>query len=206
MLYRAIVFSLSYLLIVSCSHKSNLHSKLSKEDRKHIQYKGTYKVGKPYTIRGVNYVPKEDVKYDQTGFASWYGKKDKFHGKKTANGDVYNSNTLTAAHPSLPMPSLVKVTELASNKAVILMINDRGPFESKRLKRIIDISEKAAELLKIKNKGIAKVRVQYLAKETDKFRQQINLKKAIATKGVKSSCSVNCQVKLVNMKYNLNID
>lgn len=116
---------------------------------------GRYKVGKPYQIAGVWYYPKVDYSYSETGIASWYGPG--FHGKATANGETYNQGDLTAAHRTLPMPSLVKVTNLENGRAVKLRVNDRGPFARGR---IIDVSRRAAELLGFKKAGTAKVRVE----------------------------------------------
>ncbi len=113
------------------------------------------KVGNPYKIAGVWYHPKEDPTYDQTGYASWYGKD--FHGKATANGEVYNMNSLTAAHKTLPMPSYVKVTNLGNNRSIVLRVNDRGPFVAGRL---IDVSRRGAQLLGFQKQGVTRVRIQ----------------------------------------------
>lgn len=122
---------------------------------------GSYKVGKPYKISGAWYHPREDLDYDQTGIASWYGPG--FHGRPTANGERYNQNDLTAAHPTLPMPSLVRVTNLENGRSVDLRINDRGPFSKSR---IIDVSHRAAQLLGFDRQGTAKVRVKVLRDES----------------------------------------
>lgn len=121
----------------------------------------SYKVGKPYTIKGITYTPREDMSYDRTGIASWYGPG--FHGRRTANGEIYDSNALTAAHPTLQMPSVVRVTNLENGRTVDLRINDRGPFADNR---IIDVSKRAAELLGFRKQGTAMVRVQILPEET----------------------------------------
>ncbi len=121
----------------------------------------TYKVGKPYTIKGITYTPREDMSYDRTGIASWYGPG--FHGRRTPNGEIYDSNALTAAHPTLQMPSVVRVTNLENGRSVDLRINDRGPFADNR---IIDVSKRAAELLGFRKQGTAMVRVQILPEET----------------------------------------
>ena len=102
---------------------------------------GAYKVGSPYQIEGTWYYPSEDYSYVEEGTASWYGAD--FHGKRTANGDRYDMNALTAAHPTLPLPSIVNVTNLENGRSVKLTINDRGPFKSKR---IIDISRQGAQV------------------------------------------------------------
>ena len=115
----------------------------------------TYKVGKPYRVAGKIYRPAADPHYDRTGLASWYGTK--FHGRKTANGDVFNMNALTAAHTTLPMPSYVRVTNMDNGRWLILLVNDRGPFVGNRL---IDVSRRAAQLLGFEKKGVTRVRVQ----------------------------------------------
>lgn len=120
---------------------------------------GRYQVGKPYTIRGKKYYPREDPNYSKTGSASWYGPN--FHGRLTANGEVYDQFGLSAAHPTLPLPSYAKVTNLENGSSVTVRINDRGPFSKNR---IIDLSARAAQLLGYEHKGVAKVRVEYVGK------------------------------------------
>jgi rare lipoprotein A len=122
---------------------------------------GGYKVGKPYQISGVWYYPSEDYSYDETGIASWYGPD--FHGKYTANGDVFDQNAVTAAHRTLPMPSIIKVTNLENGRSIEVKINDRGPFAHGR---ILDLSKHAAELLGMDMQGTARVRVQVMADES----------------------------------------
>jgi rare lipoprotein A len=205
---------LAVLLVFSCSILSGCSSgvseaknykKLSKEDPRNTKYKGHYKVGKEYTIKGETYKPKEVKRYSSTGVASWYGSKNGFHGKKTANGDVYNKNLLTAAHRTMSLPSLVEVKNLENGKTLIVMVNDRGPYSHKRE---IDVSEKAADILGFKNKGTAKVKVQYLHQETQEFLKKLGLKtkegSLSSTKLANSKCSVNCHIKLVNLKHGHN--
>ena len=120
---------------------------------------GTYRVGKPYTVAGRIYIPEEDTSYRAEGLASWYG--DDFHGRLTANGEVFDMASLTAAHPTLPMPCYARVTNLGNGKSVIVRVNDRGPYHGNRL---IDVSNKAAELLEFKGNGVARVRVEYVAR------------------------------------------
>src|SRR6201747_1675869 len=120
---------------------------------------GTYRVGKPYTVAGRVYVPEEDTEYREEGLASWYG--DDFHGRLTANGEVFDMASLTAAHPTLPMPCYARVTNLGKGKSLIVRVNDRGPYHGNRL---IDVSNKAAELLEFKGNGVARVRVEYVAR------------------------------------------
>ena len=109
---------------------------------------GTYKVGKPYQIKGIWYHPAEDYAYDESGIASWYGAA--FHGKLTANGETYDMNALTAAHRTLPMPSFVRVTNLENGRSLVLKVNDRGPFAKGR---IIDISRRGSQLLGFQKHG-----------------------------------------------------
>ena len=120
---------------------------------------GTYRVGKPYVVAGRVYVPEEDVNYREEGLASWYG--NDFHGRLTANGEVFDMDSLTAAHPTLPMPCYARVTNLSNGKSLIVRVNDRGPYHGNRL---IDVSNKAAELLEFKGNGVARVRVEYVAR------------------------------------------
>jgi rare lipoprotein A len=120
---------------------------------------GTYRVGKPYMVAGRVYVPEEDAGYRAEGMASWYG--DDFHGRLTANGEVFDMASLTAAHPTLPMPCYARVTNLSNGKSLIVRVNDRGPYHGNRL---IDVSNKAAELLEFKGNGVARVRVEYVAR------------------------------------------
>ena len=118
---------------------------------------GIYKVGNPYKIAGEWYYPRENTKYDNIGIASWYGPK--FQGRRTANGEIFDMNLLTAAHPTLPMPVMVQVTNLENGRSMKLRVNDRGPFKKNRE---IDLSRRAAEILGFKDKGTARVRVKYL--------------------------------------------
>lgn len=120
---------------------------------------GRYQVGKPYKIKGKWYTPQEDPDYVATGKASWYGPN--FHGRLTANGEIYDQYHLSAAHPTLPLPSYVRVTNLHNDRSVVVRVNDRGPFAHNR---IIDLSSKAADLLDFKRNGTADVRVEYVGK------------------------------------------
>ena len=123
--------------------------------------KGDYKVGTPYRIKGKKYYPEVDYAYNKTGIASWYGPN--FHGKMTANGELFNQNDLTAAHKTLPLPSIVRVTNLENGRSLVVRVNDRGPYAHKR---IIDMSKRSAKHLGFKNKGTARVRVQVLEAES----------------------------------------
>lgn len=117
---------------------------------------GYRKIGKPYLIKGVRYVPQHNPDYVEQGVASWYG--DAFHGKKTANGETYDMHALTAAHRTLPLPSYAYVTNLANGRKVLVRINDRGPFKKNR---IIDVSSRVAKELGFTHSGTARVEVRY---------------------------------------------
>jgi rare lipoprotein A len=118
---------------------------------------GRYLVGNPYRVAGKTYVPRDNPGYSAVGLASWYGSS--FHGRKTANGEVYDMNDLTAAHPTLPLPSYARVTNLSNGRSVVVRVNDRGPFKSKR---IIDVSSTVAAVLDFKRAGVARVKVDYV--------------------------------------------
>jgi rare lipoprotein A len=118
---------------------------------------GGYKVGQPYQVAGIWYVPKEQPNYDETGIASWYG--DAFQMKATANGETFDMNQFSAAHTTLPLPSIVEVTNLDNGKTLRVRVNDRGPFVDNR---IIDLSRAAAQQLGYDRKGLARVRVKYI--------------------------------------------
>jgi rare lipoprotein A len=120
---------------------------------------GVYRVGKPYTVAGRTYVPEEDTNYVAEGMASWYG--DDFHGRYTANGEIFDMNSISAAHPTLPLPSYARVTNLRNHRSIIVRINDRGPYAHNR---IIDLSVKTAQLLGFYGHGLAKVKVEYVGR------------------------------------------
>lgn len=115
-------------------------------------------VGKPYQIKGKWYYPQHDPTYKRVGQASWYGSD--FHGRLTANGEIYDMNLLTAAHPTMPLPSYARVTNLENGSSIIVRVNDRGPFMKDR---IIDLSKRAAIILGYVNAGVTNVKVEYLA-------------------------------------------
>jgi rare lipoprotein A len=120
---------------------------------------GVYKIGKPYEIAGTWYYPHEQPDYDETGIASWYGPT--FYGKRTADGEIFDADALTAAHRTLPLPVNVRVTDLQNGRSLIVRVNDRGPFARGR---IIDLSERAAKLLGFYEQGTARVRVTYIGR------------------------------------------
>ncbi|QEE12217.1 septal ring lytic transglycosylase RlpA family protein [Bartonella krasnovii] len=120
--------------------------------------RGRATVGKPYQIKGKWYYPEHDPTYARVGEASWYGSD--FHGRLTANGEIYDMNLLTAAHPTMPLPSYARVTNLKNGSSLIVRVNDRGPFMKDR---IIDLSKQAATILGYVDRGVADVKVEYIA-------------------------------------------
>lgn len=120
---------------------------------------GVYRIGKPYRVGDRVYVPEENPNYRAEGLASWYGPN--FHGRQTANGEVFDMHSVSAAHPTLPMPCYVRVTNLGNGRSMIVRVNDRGPYHSNR---IIDISVKAADMLGFSKHGVARVRVEFVSR------------------------------------------
>jgi rare lipoprotein A len=118
---------------------------------------GNYHVGQPYMVAGRTYVPQYDPHYKAVGMASWYG--DDFHGRYTANGEIFDLNGISAAHPTMPLPSYARVTNLANGRSLVVRVNDRGPYAANR---IIDLSVEAAKLLDFYNRGTTWVRVEYV--------------------------------------------
>lgn len=120
---------------------------------------GAYQIGKPYQVSGLTYTPREEPGYDRVGSASWYG--ELFHGRRTANGEIYDMDRLSAAHPTLPLPVYARVTNLNNGRSLVVRINDRGPYARDR---VIDLSRRSAELLGFRSHGTATVRVKYLGR------------------------------------------
>jgi len=161
--FVTVIVFVSILILQGCSSLYNDDS----------NYRGHYKVGQPYQINKIKYYPEAVETYKETGLASWYGPG--FHGNVTANGETFNQRRLTAAHNTLPLPSLVRVTNLNNDKSVIVRVNDRGPFAKNKQDRIIDLSEKAAEVLGMKDEGVARVRVELLHGATAKLHKKLNM-------------------------------
>lgn len=157
----------SSLFVSSCTNKKNVTLSTTATPY--------YKVGNTYKIKGKLYTPRHQPNYDKLGMASWYGPN--FHGKLTANGDIFDQNALTAAHKTLPMPSMVRVTNLENKRQLSVMINDRGPYKDNR---IIDLSKKSAELLGFKNQGVVNVRVEFLEEESELLIQKLSKSKKLA--------------------------
>jgi rare lipoprotein A len=120
---------------------------------------GSYKVGQPYNINGRTYAPHENPHYRGEGIASWYGRD--FHGRLTANGEVYDMHSISAAHTTMPLPSYARVTNLENGRSIVVRVNDRGPYVRNR---IIDLSIGTAKALDFYGKGLARVRVEYVGR------------------------------------------
>ena len=155
---------------ISYKKKTNHNKKIDTDDEEIKQNIGFYKVGKPYKINGKRYIPKIETDYSERGIASWYG--ERFHKLKTANGEIYDMNGYTAAHRTLPLPSVVKITNLKNGKSIKVKVNDRGPF---RKNRIIDVSKQVAKELGFFHAGTALVQVQYLEKETNQLLKEYGI-------------------------------
>ncbi len=120
---------------------------------------GQYLVGHPYSVAGHTYYPSENENYSAVGMSSWYGAA--FHGRRTANGEVYDMRSLTAAHPTMPLPSYARVTNLSNGYSVIVRVNDRGPYHGGR---VMDVSSRTADVLDFKGAGTAKIKVEYVGR------------------------------------------
>ena len=120
---------------------------------------GQYLIGRPYRVAGHTYVPSENASYSAVGMASWYGAA--FHGRRTANGEVYDMASLTAAHPTMPLPSYARVTNLKNGYSVIVRVNDRGPIPGGR---VMDVSSRTADVLGFKGEGTARIKVDYVGR------------------------------------------
>ena len=116
-------------------------------------------LGRPYQVGGTWYTPREEPGYNRTGRASWYG--ELFHGRRTANGEIYDMERLSAASPTLPLPVYAQVTNLANGRTIVVRVNDRGPYANDR---IMDLSRRSAEVLGFRGNGTAPVRVKYLGR------------------------------------------
>ncbi len=167
---------------------------------------GTYKTGNPYKVSGQWYTPMREISaYDEIGTASWYGSD--FHGKLTANGERYDMHMLSAAHKTMPLPTLVRVTNLNNGRTVVVRVNDRGPFVKNR---IIDLSHAAAKTLGFSRQGTAKVRIQTLdQKPTTKKAESTSatvktVAYTVASKPADNSGSVFVQVGAFSSKSNAN--
>lgn len=155
------------LLLAHCANSNNIDSRYGVAASPRLvdlgepvpKGGGVYRLGSPYVVGGRVYVPEDNPHYSAVGLASWYG--DDFHGRSTANGEIFDTNAISAAHPTLPLPSYVRVTNLSNGRSLIVRVNDRGPYHGNR---IIDVSMKAAHLLGFTHAGTAWVRVEYVGR------------------------------------------
>ncbi len=159
--------------VVACDSARNAYDTVTFDSRS--PYGGTenpvkVKLGKPYSIAGTRYVPKHEPYYKENGMASWYGPG--FDGRKTASGERFDEDELTAAHRTLPMPSIVRVTRRDTGKSIMVRVNDRGPFAHGR---IIDLSKASAKAIGMLGVGVAPVTVEYLPQETLAYMQEQGL-------------------------------
>ena len=166
---KKVLLSLSILSVclAGCTDNGSL-LRSSGKNYVSLEPSGVYKIGTPYQVNNIWYYPQEDYDYREVGIASWYGPD--FHNGMTANGEKYDMYALTAAHRTLPLPSIVKVTNLENGKSVVVRVNDRGPFVNNR---IIDVSKTAAEILGFDAQGTAKVRVEVMKDESKKLKKEI---------------------------------
>lgn len=165
---RLLVLSAAALMLANCTTDDNVASRAS---RKHAALSPRIAATGEVAPRDENTVRKRTVKitrehavkktdgYAAVGVASWYG--DDFHGRRTANGETFDMNSFSAAHPSLPLPSNVRVTNLANHRSVVVRVNDRGPFVGGR---VIDVSAKTAKALGFYDDGLSKVKVEYVGR------------------------------------------
>jgi peptidoglycan lytic transglycosylase len=146
--------------ILSSNSASSKYSQKMVEDGEPVpKGGGRYSVGRAYTINGVTYTPTENVRYRGEGIASWYGPD--FHGRQTANGEIYDMHSISAAHPTMPLPSYARVTNLDNGRSIVVRVNDRGPYARNR---VIDMSIGAAKALDFYGEGLAHVRVEYVGR------------------------------------------
>ena len=174
---RSLLGAACLLLVAACA-EVELVSHAAKQVGPASQSRGEghYKIGKPYEIDGIWYYPTVDYGYRETGIASWYGPK--FDGNLTANGELFNQYEVSAAHRTLPMPSMVRVTNLENGRSIVVRVNDRGPFKNGR---IIDLSTRAAQLLGFHRQGTAKVMVEILDPESRRLASVAQSREAAAT-------------------------
>jgi rare lipoprotein A len=153
---RVVAPVLGCLVLMHCS-SSKYSDRVVAEGEPIPKGGGTYRVGKPYSVNGRIYIPGENPSYRAEGVASWYGPD--FHGRLTANGEVYDMHAISAAHPTMPLPSYARVTNLDNGRSIIVRVNDRGPYVRNR---IIDLSIGTAKALDFYGYGLARVRVEYV--------------------------------------------
>lgn len=188
---------LSIFFLSNCTTAEIIKGVYKNATDEKYEYSGVYKVGNPYKIDGKWYYPKEESDYSEIGIASWYGAE--FHNKLTANGELFDKNIVSAAHRTLPLPSIIKVTNLENGENLLVRINDRGPFAHNR---ILDLSEAAAKELGIWKKGTAKVKVEFDKRATNKMFAQKDHEDYIKNANYKDFSDIkDYKRKYKNIKY-----
>jgi len=155
---------------------------------------GVYRVGRPYTVGGKTYVPTENQSA-QMGLASWYGRD--FHGRLTANGEVFDQSSISAAHRTMPMPSYARVTNMTNGHSIIVRVNDRGPYHSNR---VMDLSSRAAHLLDFKRSGTARVKVEYVGRASVDGSDDRRLEATLRTNGDKAPLPNGANIMVASAK------
>jgi rare lipoprotein A len=156
---RIAVMAIGCLTLAQCSSGSNYSDRVVADGEPVPKGGGSYRLGKPYNINGRTYVPSDNPSYRAEGVASWYGPD--FHGRQTANGELYDMHAISAAHPTMPLPSYARVTNLDNGRSIIVRVNDRGPYVRNR---IIDLSIGTAKALNFYGHGLAHVRVEFVGR------------------------------------------
>jgi rare lipoprotein A len=156
---RSAALALGCLALAHCSAGSKYNERVVADGEPVPKGGGNYQVGKPYNINGRTYVPNDNPSYRAEGIASWYGPD--FHGRSTANGELYDMHAISAAHTTMPLPSYARVTNLDNGRSIIVRVNDRGPYMRNR---IIDLSIGTAKALDFYGHGLARVRVEYVGR------------------------------------------
>jgi len=195
LLARLLIISLPLIIFLGACTEIKIATHTAKRITNTVIKKsqGSYKVGKPYEIQGIWYYPAVNYGYVEKGIASWYGPK--FHGRKTANGETFDMNVVSAAHRTLPLPSIVRVTNLNNGRAMKIKVNDRGPFAKNR---IIDLSRRAAQLLGFEVAGTALVKVEIIGDESRRLAM-------LAKKKIKSFLPIPSEkVQIVNLPGSIN--
>jgi rare lipoprotein A len=156
---RVAVIALGCLPLMHCSSGTKYNERVVADGEPVPKGGGTFRVGKPYSINGRIYVPSDNPAYRAEGIASWYGPD--FHGRQTANGELYDMHAISAAHPTMPLPSYARVTNLENGRSIVVRVNDRGPYVRNR---IMDLSIGTAKALNFYGHGLVHVRVEYMGR------------------------------------------
>ena len=185
-MYQILAVLFIMFFLGACAQTQLLVHTAKRIGQQEKQQQGRYKIGTPYQIKGKWYYPAVDYSYNKTGIASWYGPG--FDGKMTANGETYDQNALTAAHKTLPMPSIVRVTNLENGRSIKVTVNDRGPYA---FGRIIDMSRRGAQLLGFHRKGTARVHVEILGDQSRMLAHSLQSSATLAKVGTPIRKNIN---------------